>query len=168
MAAPDPWVKVVAAAKPLWHSAAFWRGVGAVAAAAAAALLILFVQSQPPPPPPVPSQVAVLSDKDGRPAWILRSDFGRHDLSAEALQPQDKPAGTSFELWLVSGADRPPRSLGLLAPNGTIRFALSGPQFKTLKWAKALAVSLEPEGGSPTGAPTGPVLYRGALFTTEP
>jgi anti-sigma-K factor RskA len=26
-----------------------------------------------------------------------------------------------------------------------------------------LAVSLEPEGGSPTGQPTGPVLYQGQL-----
>ena len=26
-----------------------------------------------------------------------------------------------------------------------------------------LAVSLEPEGGSPTGAPTGPVLFKGKL-----
>lgn len=29
----------------------------------------------------------------------------------------------------------------------------------------ALAVSLDPKGGSPTGRPTGPVLYQGALAT---
>ena len=28
----------------------------------------------------------------------------------------------------------------------------------------ALAVSLEPPGGSPTGKPTGPVLYQGRLL----
>ena len=30
------------------------------------------------------------------------------------------------------------------------------------------AISLEPQGGSPTGAPTGPVLYTGKLVTTLP
>jgi anti-sigma-K factor RskA len=29
------------------------------------------------------------------------------------------------------------------------------------------AVSLEPEGGSPTGQPTGPVLFTGKLIATE-
>jgi len=32
---------------------------------------------------------------------------------------------------------------------------------------KVLAVSLEPTGGSPTGLPTGPVLYTGLLVTTS-
>jgi anti-sigma-K factor RskA len=30
------------------------------------------------------------------------------------------------------------------------------------------AVSLEPQGGSPTGAPTGPVLYSGKLVQATP
>ncbi len=30
------------------------------------------------------------------------------------------------------------------------------------------AVSLEPEGGSPSGAPTGPVVYTGKLIETVP
>jgi anti-sigma-K factor RskA len=36
---------------------------------------------------------------------------------------------------------------------------------EVLKGANGLAVSLEPPGGSPTGAPTGPVLYVGKLNT---
>jgi len=34
---------------------------------------------------------------------------------------------------------------------------------KVLDGTAAFAVSLEPAGGSPTGAPTGPVLYVGKL-----
>ena len=32
--------------------------------------------------------------------------------------------------------------------------------------AKVLAISLEPQGGSPTGLPTGPVLWTAALVAT--
>ncbi len=31
-----------------------------------------------------------------------------------------------------------------------------------------LAVSLEPPGGAPTGLPTGPVVYQGAIFAMDP
>lgn len=34
---------------------------------------------------------------------------------------------------------------------------------ESLSGIPALAVSLEPPGGSPTGQPTGPVLYSGAI-----
>ena len=50
-----------------------------------------------------------------------------------------------------------PRSLGLL-PGGSGDVALRG---KVLADADTLAVTIEPAGGSPTGAPTGPIVYAG-------
>ncbi|MFP3830860.1 anti-sigma factor, partial [Pseudomonas sp. SIMBA_021] len=47
-------------------------------------------------------------------------------------------------------------------PAGRDRFALPA-QRELLGTPIALAVSLEPHGGSPTGQPTGPVLYQGQL-----
>jgi anti-sigma-K factor RskA len=38
---------------------------------------------------------------------------------------------------------------------------LAAPADRALGDIPLLAVSLEPKGGSPTGAPTGPVLYSG-------
>jgi anti-sigma-K factor RskA len=69
-------------------------------------------------------------------------------------------ADRALELWAVppSGA---PRSLGLIAGNA----ATVVRRDKLLDGTAALAVSLEPSGGSPTGAPTGPVLYVGKLGT---
>ena len=62
----------------------------------------------------------------------------------------------SHELWLIVG-DAAPVSLGLISgARGTF----------TLPDAEAglvLAVSLEPKGGSPTGAPTGPVIAAGSM-----
>ena len=43
------------------------------------------------------------------------------------------------------------------------RVALPATPDVALANVPALAVSLEPAGGSPTGAPTGPVLYSGKI-----
>ena len=67
------------------------------------------------------------------------------------------------ELWLIPG-DGVPRSLGLLPDGGRaegITIALPGGIVPAS--GEALAVSLEPPGGSPTGAPTGPVIASGQL-----
>jgi anti-sigma-K factor RskA len=63
-----------------------------------------------------------------------------------------------LELWAVPGSGAP-RSLGLISASGATVVSKA----QQLKGAAALAVSLEPTGGSPTGAPTGPVLYVGKL-----
>jgi anti-sigma-K factor RskA len=75
---------------------------------------------------------------------------------------RDAPPAHGFELWgLPAKAGEPPRSLGML-PNvekGTIQLAAVADQ--TLRDFPALAISIEPEGGSRTGLPTGPVVAKG-------
>jgi anti-sigma-K factor RskA len=56
-----------------------------------------------------------------------------------------------------------PKSLGLIADSGVGRVVLPALPDVALANVPALAVSLEPAGGSPTGAPTGPVLYTGKV-----
>ena len=69
-----------------------------------------------------------------------------------------------LELWAVppQGA---PRSLGLISTNGVTVIARDKLPQRVLESANtsALAVSVEPPGGSPTGAPTGPVVFAGKL-----
>ncbi|MFW0758879.1 anti-sigma factor domain-containing protein [Pseudomonas sp. H11T01] len=78
-------------------------------------------------------------------------------LTLAALEP-----GRSLELWAI-GPDGKPISLGVLPAGGKGRINLNEEQQALLDTPIALAVSLEPQGGSPTGQPTGPVLYQGQL-----
>jgi anti-sigma-K factor RskA len=79
-------------------------------------------------------------------------------MVTKPLQNVSLEANRALELWAVPGRGAP-RSLGLISAQGTT-IVKKG---KVLENTAALAVSLEPAGGSPTGAPTGPVLWVGKL-----
>ena len=69
--------------------------------------------------------------------------------------------GRSFELWLIAGQDAPV-SLGVLPTANTTRLVVPVNIRAKFKGG-VLAISDEPAGGSPTGAPTGAVLATGQL-----
>jgi len=50
-------------------------------------------------------------------------------------------------------------SLGLMPKSGRATLQLNDTQRLALSRSRQVAISLEPLGGSPTGAPTGPVLF---------
>lgn len=83
-------------------------------------------------------------------------------LQVEPLTLAAVDPGRSLELWAIK-PDGKPISLGVLPAGGNGRVNLSEDQQALLDTPIALAVSLEPQGGSPTGQPTGPVLYQGQL-----
>jgi anti-sigma-K factor RskA len=147
-----------------WDRVAFWRPVGILATGAMAALLavvaLLPADRSPPAEPNPAAYIAVLSDpRTQRP--VLVATAARHDarLSVRALDPAILVAGRSLELWAVPERGSP-KSLGVLhAEHATLK--LAGDADRILGNVPLLAVSLEPRGGSPTGAPTGPVLYSG-------
>ncbi|TPG12724.1 anti-sigma factor [Sphingomonas oligophenolica] len=71
------------------------------------------------------------------------------------------PTGRSAELWVI-GADAAPHSLGLLAGPAS-RVSIGGRNLRRITAGATLAVTIEPEGGSPSGLPTGPVVASGTL-----
>ncbi|HEY8250251.1 MAG TPA: anti-sigma factor [Burkholderiales bacterium] len=138
----------------------FWKTLGLVASGAAAALLAVAVLLPPQRAGISPSYIAVLSDpKTNHPVLVATAERGEMVLRVNTLDPAIHVAGRSLELWaLPRGAQ--PRSLGLVSDQKAIlRLAAAADQ--SLGDVPALAVSLEPQGGSPTGQPTGPVLYMG-------
>ena len=158
-----------------WESLAFWRNLGLVASGCAAALLVAFVVRDPRfAPVPVekiaapkgqmqPAYVAVLSDKAGKVVLLAYADRHSDELWLKPSEMQSIDSEKQvFELWgLPKEPGGAPRSLGLipLREKATIKLAAAADQ--TLSDFPALAVSLEPAGGSKTGLPTGPVLYSG-------
>jgi anti-sigma-K factor RskA len=103
---------------------------------------------------------ATLLTANAQPA--LKVEAHADYLQVEPLTLTAVDADHSLELWAIP-ADGKPISLGVIPAGGKGKVELSEAQKALIGKPIALAVSLEPKGGSPTGQPTGPVLYQGAL-----
>jgi anti-sigma-K factor RskA len=140
----------------------FWRGLALGAAAAAAGLVLyiaLFAGRMP-----APIVIAVLAGHGGAPGWVAVTGPRPGEVSFSAVTPQPEPTPHAFELWSIAGG--PPRPLGLLPEN--LGSAVAMPLTQLPPPGGVLAVSLEPPGGSPSGSPTGPVLYQGKVLLRSP
>jgi anti-sigma-K factor RskA len=147
---------------PYRPRSAFWRALGLVAGGAAAALaattMVLSLQTQTPASG---EYLAVLSDpKTLRPVLLVSAARQDDRLRIKTLDPAIRVPNASLELWALP-AEGKPRSLGLIPSASKGELQLASMADLALSDVPALAVSLEPKGGSPTGAPTGPVLYSG-------
>jgi anti-sigma-K factor RskA len=161
-----------------------WRRMTA-AMTAIAALLALYVGvsqfapglipvSRPAPStttaqvaPPPSRLVAVLQQDPTTPAFLVSIDPASRTLTVRRVSAAPEP-GRSYELWLISNKYPAPRSLGLVdAGEFTARALPAGFDADTIKTA-SYAISLEPAGGSPTGAPTGPILFKGQMVESLP
>ena len=155
-----------------WRRLAFWRGFAGVASVAAVALAVALAVPGPAQPP----LVVVLGPATPPPAdaggggAVVPASFvasvspdGRAMVTKPIANVRIEP-NRALELWALP-RPRPgqtpegPRSLGLVKPDG----ATVVQRGRVLDDVDALALSLEPSGGSPTGKPTGPVLYVGKL-----
>jgi anti-sigma-K factor RskA len=162
-------------AKPgIWENIAFWRGWGLVATGCTAALIGALALREPQvvevekivevPAKMQASYVAILhSTKEGQQLAFV-AYAGRHsdELWVKKVALGDAPPEHGYELWgLPDKAGEPPRSLGMVPRDekGTIRLAAAADA--TLRDFPALALTIEPAGGSKTGLPTGPVVAKG-------
>jgi len=117
---------------------------------------------------PAPSRfVAVLQSSSDAPAFIMTVDLAQRSLTVRRVSAEEQ-AGKSYELWLVSDKYPAPRSLGIIGGHEFTQVpALKAYDQNTIEGA-TFTVSLEREGGSPTGAVTGPVLFSGKLLEAVP
>ncbi len=140
---------------------AFWRGVAlATSGALAAALIYIWIGISPP----VPVVAAVLSDSAGEPFWIALEAPASGAVTLLAVRPVPTDQDHAFELWGIA-AGGTPRSLGVLPPDRDGRLVLSRAALPPA--GGKLAVTREPPGGSPTGLPSGPVLWQGTLLAAR-
>jgi len=140
---------------PFRRRVRFWQGTTVAALAIAASLAAFIVLHQPKP-----QEIAVLSPIAGGTPVLLATTERNGVLIVQPTAPITVPADKDLELWALPQGETKPRSLGVLPPSGRQLVA-------DLALNTQLLVSLEPKGGSPTGQPTGPVLYGGSLMTAQ-
>jgi anti-sigma-K factor RskA len=168
--APPPrvWERIAArigARGPGWRgSLGFWRGL-AVASTAFTLALGLYVGTRPAPEPPI-AMVAVMSDERSNPAmvvsWPPQKALREPHIRIRIVQDHaSMPDNTSWELWMLPGGKAAPISLGLVGLEANQTLKLKPEHAAMIGKAWGVALSVEPRGGSPTGAPTGPVIFKG-------
>lgn len=151
------------AVQPWWQRLGLWRALSAATMAAVVGLTVLVAT-----PPPAQAPVVVVLQGTGADTAVggtivaSLSGDGRA-MVTRTLTPVSLTTDRVLELWSVPPQGNP-RSLGLITANGATVLDRSKLPATLLKGGTAaLAVSVEPPGGSPTGVPTGPVVFAGKL-----
>ena len=139
-----------------------WRGAAMTASALAASLMLVIGVRELKRPQEPSNFVAVLQKDAASPAFLLSVDLATKQLTIRAVAPEQQ-TDKSYQLWLVNAQLGNPRSLGLVQPSGFSPAATLATYDRGIIEGATYAISLEPQGGSPTGQPTGPVLYAGKL-----
>jgi anti-sigma-K factor RskA len=109
-----------------------------------------------------PAYEASIAAEDGSFVVAARFDPRSSTLAVERTAGADAP-GRSQELWVIP-AGQDPVSIGVIPEGGTGALPID-PEVVPLLAGGTFAVTDEPEGGSPSGAPTGTLLAAGP-FTT--
>lgn len=145
-----------------WQDLRLWVGGGLVAAGFALALFVLPLATQPF----TPEFTAELAAPEGAtdPTLTFQAEFDQDagEIRVASAATDQLSAAQSFELWVIP-AGQSPISLGVVETNGP---RLLAPDLRRhMIDGATLAITLEPFGGSPSGAPTGEVVAVGALKT---
>ncbi|QID19084.1 hypothetical protein G3580_16560 [Nitrogeniibacter mangrovi] len=111
---------------------------------------------------PAMAPLATLASTTGQARLSVAMSSDRRWLQLTSTRTVQAGPGQSFELWLLPADGSAPRSMAVLGELGG-RVAVPAPLRDRLGAGVKLAVSVEPPGGSPTGAPTGPVILVGAV-----
>jgi anti-sigma-K factor RskA len=156
----------------VWDSVSLWRWLGLGATAVAACLLVITLTRPVVPPVPVPTatapkapptlMVSTIAGDNGVAGWTATMDIERSELLVVPASPETVASDRNTELWLIPEGGKP-ISVGVFPSRDPKRFHLDKSLLDRLGPTAALAVSLEPVGGSPTGQPTGPVIAKGAI-----
>jgi anti-sigma-K factor RskA len=150
---------VMTARPSLWSSLAFWRSSTALGFAAAAALALLLLVR---PPVDVQYHAAIMPIAQPAATWMAETmPDGRIKLTA--MTPVVRPNGRDLQLWALPKGASKPIPMGLMPEGGAMMVDGHGMKMDGLQ----LLISVEPLGGSPTGQPTGPVVYGGTMTEIE-
>jgi anti-sigma-K factor RskA len=151
-----------------WQSLGLWRAATALAVAAAiAAVLMGRTPPRVPQQPavalePAASPVTTLARDSGAPGWLASIDVTTGSILLVPVPAPPDAHGRVPELWLIPQG-KSPQALGLLSSNRSHAIIVPAALRPALTSGSLLAVTLEPPGGAPRGAPTGPIVAKGVI-----
>jgi anti-sigma-K factor RskA len=145
-----PWFKRLT----IWR---MWAGL-----ATAALVLALSVNILPPRFAPQFVDIAQLAGEDKNMLVTAGLSDDRKQLHLRTARPVVAGPRQSYELWLLPESGEAPISLAVLGQLDA-QFSLPAAHMPRILSGAKFAVSVEPAGGSLTGAPTGPVILVGAI-----
>ncbi len=144
------------------RSRRLWQGLATAASLAAVALALILVLGPDRPgadgDADAPVYASVIRDEPTGAGWLVTTANRGERLEVTALRGYPTDDDHSLQLWLLPQAGNP-IPLGLMPQTGRHEMGLPPKAVDALSPAARLAVSLEPAGGSPTGQPTGEVLW---------
>jgi anti-sigma-K factor RskA len=149
----------------LRRSLKVWRTAAIAASAVAACFAVAFGVREFQPKPKQQNFVAVLQKDATSPAFLVTVNIEDRIMTVQPVAAKPE-AGKSYELWLVQDSLGAPKSLGVIDERKVITRPTLAAYKPDVIESATFAVSLEPEGGSPTGKPTGPVVFSGRLIPT--
>jgi anti-sigma-K factor RskA len=144
----------------LWDSLGFWRALSGAAAAIALVAIGLNVATPRPDPNAFAAQLVAALSAQGSNVQVVAlynaatGQVRLTTISGEAVPDKD------YELWAIEG-QAAPKSMGVIPINASYDVKIAPDILAQFGPGTTLAISLEPKGGSKTGAPTGPVVAAG-------
>lgn len=166
-----PLAGVAAQIEEIKRSLAIWRfaTVGAVAAACALALVwIGGVESPLNPAIPAERYVAMLQNKAGETGFVVTMDMNERQFAIRPVSAKTPPS-KSYELWCIMPESRMAMTVGLVGTEAYTMMDLPAQLSRQeLEKGVELAISLEPEGGAPSGKSMGPIMFAGLLVKQTP
>ena len=140
-----------------------WPGWSLAATAAAVLFAVLLVQQPAPGPGGARLSGAIVQANVSDPLWLVSESGTDNLLKLRSVAAHAAGVGKDYELWIVPENGQP-LSLGVIPAGGVHQVTLTDTARQALASSRTLAISLEPRGGSPTGAPTGPILHVTKLY----
>lgn len=143
-----------------WDSLALWRGLaaGALAVAVGAVGFAAFEPRQDVAS--LTNQLVAALEEEGSDIRFLAFYDGVGTLRLTALSGNVAP-DKDLELWAIQ--DDTVTSMGVVPVGEAIQVKVAPDILAGWGEGSVLALTLEPEGGSPTGVATGPIVAKGAV-----
>lgn len=145
-----------AGAASWWDRLVVWQGASVLASTLALVLAVLLWRG----PAEAPRYLAVLQNAAGTATgWVVEANEGGVLRLVPVRDDGVVPPGKSLQFWTKPEGAAGPTSLGLVRAGRTLTVPVAS--LPALGERQLFEVTLEPEGGSTIGRPTGPVLYVG-------